>query len=458
MQEANVLRLLSGIFIWDIFSRSPSSATPVPYESTSSSFVHQHHPQPISQQYDIPNLQNQASPVLLERRTHSGLNSDLLSNHSFQQHQQSASTMSTGSASSQQLHHTRALYEFAGGETAHSLYWLKQSPKCLVCGISGKCVRLYDTRDLSRFQLQIATKAVYGVAVDPFSDQRICSFVDNQLFLWDLRHTEKPLVSISDTKPFVKLQWDPVRRNIVTSLSRDSLMIKGMWLMYLYGEMMVIQVRAGQLTPLASSHCGPKRMQFLPLVSVYHLQQIIAEETEVSYTETSFQPPFMYSEETSNSALASIISYDWHPQEECHMVCMNSYGTITDYWVNERLCVQWSSDGGRLLTTFGKLIAELKHFHLNDDTTPVGDKDDELLQQQEEDVSTVMHRRALLGYGIIGDSGASDDSRSLKQNAELCLTDGGPNAAALYWTWTWMDKLKQMSECEPVESWPYDNR
>lgn len=190
---------------------------------------------------------------------------------------------------------------------------------------------------------------------------------------------------------------------------------------------------------------------------VYHLQQIIAEETELSYTENHVQTSFLYSDESMNAGLSTVTSYDWHPNEECHLLCLNSYGMTSDVWVNERLCAQWSSDGGRLLTSFGKLIAELKHFHLNEATTPVGEKDDEL-QQQEEDISTIMQRRALLGYGIIGDSGASDDSRSLKQNADLCSTDGGANTAALSWTWTWMDKLKQTGDCEPADSWCYDTR
>lgn len=190
---------------------------------------------------------------------------------------------------------------------------------------------------------------------------------------------------------------------------------------------------------------------------MYHLQQIIAEETELSYTENHVQTPFLYADDANNVSLSSVVSYDWHPQEECHLLCFNSYGMISDFWVNERLCAQWASDGGRLLTSFGKLIAELKHFHLNEETTPLGEKEDES-QQQDEDISTVMQRRALLGYGIIGDSGASDDSRSLKQNADLCLTDGGANSTALYWTWMWMDKLKLMGDCEPSENWSYDTR
>lgn len=96
-------------------------------------------------------------------------------------------------------------------------------------------------RDSSKAQSSITTKSVHGLTIDPFNDNRLCSYYDNQIMLWDLRHSDKPLLIVNDQKPVTKVQWDPIRRNVISSLCKDS-----------------------------------------STVRVYHLQQIVAgEETEV---------------------------------------------------------------------------------------------------------------------------------------------------------------------------------
>lgn len=55
------------------------------------------------------------------------------------------------------------------------------------------------------------TKAVYGLAVDPQADHRLASFVDSQIYVWDTRNFEKPVLSLSQSKPVSKVSWCPTR-------------------------------------------------------------------------------------------------------------------------------------------------------------------------------------------------------------------------------------------------------
>ncbi len=60
-----------------------------------------------------------------------------------------------------------------------------ESPMELVAGINGKNLRLLDLRAADKNQQQgpstHATRAVYGVCVDPRMDHRVASYYDNQV-------------------------------------------------------------------------------------------------------------------------------------------------------------------------------------------------------------------------------------------------------------------------------------
>jgi len=55
------------------------------------------------------------------------------------------------------------------------------------------------------------TKAVFGVEVDPYDDNFIVSFGDNQIGVWDCRNMEKPLVMLTQSKIVSKVLWCPTR-------------------------------------------------------------------------------------------------------------------------------------------------------------------------------------------------------------------------------------------------------
>jgi len=55
------------------------------------------------------------------------------------------------------------------------------------------------------------TKAVYGLVVDPQNDHQLASFVENQISVWDTRNFEKPVLTLTQSKPVTKVLWCPTR-------------------------------------------------------------------------------------------------------------------------------------------------------------------------------------------------------------------------------------------------------
>lgn len=54
-------------------------------------------------------------------------------------------------------------------------------------------ILLFLNTDPSKFAKTTATKAVFGVCVDPQHEEKVASFVENQVSVWDLRWFDKPL-------------------------------------------------------------------------------------------------------------------------------------------------------------------------------------------------------------------------------------------------------------------------
>lgn len=79
----------------------------------------------------------------------------------------------------------------------------------------------YSQQNLGNFSLLVSetpkgvqsvnTKAVFGVAVAPFNDHHVASFVDNTIAIWDMRSFDKPLLALGQKKHIIKINWCPTR-------------------------------------------------------------------------------------------------------------------------------------------------------------------------------------------------------------------------------------------------------
>ncbi|XP_043215584.1 GATOR complex protein MIOS-A-like isoform X2 [Amphibalanus amphitrite] len=240
--------------------------------------------------------------------------------------------------------------EIGNSESTSSLAWFKQ-PKVLVAGMNNRTLKVFDLRvratdrtGLARYpvkpQMSAATRLVYGLCVDPYLDDRLATFAENQVAIWDRRNFEKPVITLTDarTKAIFGIGWSPTRQDLLSSLGKDSGLLK--------------------LHDI-NHYC----------VNNDEIEPTVAER----YVEGC-------------GGIGPLADLSWHPTDENRIVVSSASGKLSDFTIFERITMNWSpgfsfiwSNGGRRLNL-------------------VSDESD--TYDQLEDISVVMRDRALKGYGV----------------------------------------------------------
>ncbi|XP_041104867.1 GATOR complex protein MIOS-like [Polyodon spathula] len=229
---------------------------------------------------------------------------------------------------------TKPLYELGQNDACLSLCWLPRDQKLLLAGMHRN-LAIFDLRNTSQ-KMFVNTKAIQGVTVDPHFHDRVASFFEGQVAIWDLRKFEKPVLTLTEQpKPLTKVAWCPTRTGLLATLTRDSNIIR--------------------------------------LYDMQHTPTPIGDETEPTIIERNVQPCENH-----------IASFAWHPSSQNRMVVVTPNRSMTDFAVFERISLAWSSTGS-LMWACGRHLYEC---------TEEGDA-----SSMEKDISTKMRQRAQSRYG-----------------------------------------------------------
>ncbi|CDQ64816.1 unnamed protein product [Oncorhynchus mykiss] len=233
---------------------------------------------------------------------------------------------------------TKPLYELGQNDACLSLCWLPRDQKLLLAGMHRN-LAIFDLRNTSQ-KTFVNTKAIQGVTVDPHFPDRVASFFEGQVAIWDLRKFEKPVLTLTEQpKPLTKVAWCPTRMGLLATLTRDSNIIR--------------------------------------LYDMQHTPTPIGDETEPTIIERSVQP--------SNSLIGS---FAWHPTSQNRMVVVSAANrTMTDFTVFERISLAWSS-------TTSLMWACGRHLYECAEEGGVGGEG-----TVEKDIATKMRQRAQSRYG-----------------------------------------------------------
>ncbi|EMP32701.1 WD repeat-containing protein mio-A [Chelonia mydas] len=230
---------------------------------------------------------------------------------------------------------TKPLYELGQNDACLSLCWLPRDQKLLLAGMHRN-LAIFDLRNTSQ-KMFVNTKAVQGVTVDPYFHDRVASFYEGQVAIWDLRKFEKPVLTLTEQpKPLTKVAWCPTRTGLLATLTRDSNIIR--------------------------------------LYDMQHTPTPIGDETEPTIIERSVQPCENY-----------IASFAWHPTSQNRMVVVTPNRTMSDFTVFERISLAWSPVTS-LMWACGR--------HLYECT------EEGKASSFEKDIATKMRLRALSRYGL----------------------------------------------------------
>jgi WD40 repeat protein len=129
---------------------------------------------------------------------------------------------------------SRILQQHAQTETVTAVCFLPHSTQLLLAGISHRWLRLFDLRSATAPSITHAATKIQGIATDPFDPQRIASFGDGLISLWDSRKLSTALISFSEKEAagdgaflragagYTNIEFSATRRGALAALERDS--------------------------------------------------------------------------------------------------------------------------------------------------------------------------------------------------------------------------------------------
>ncbi|KND02899.1 uncharacterized protein SPPG_01978 [Spizellomyces punctatus DAOM BR117] len=126
---------------------------------------------------------------------------------------------------------SKPVAQYGSSEGISSAAWLYKSSPHLVAGMGLKWIRGYDLRAAGNNtpSLVIPTKAVLGIATDPFHAHRFASFAeDNIIRLWDARNTTEPALTFNAEfrTGITQISWSPIRSGCLAAVGKDSPALK----------------------------------------------------------------------------------------------------------------------------------------------------------------------------------------------------------------------------------------
>jgi len=189
--------------------------------------------------------------------------------------------------------------ELGNGESSSSFSWFPNDEKSFIVGFASKHIKLYDLRESSKPRLETGSRCVSGLCVEPLDHQRLASFNENQVAIWDLRSFDRPISMIcTEKKEILKICWHPKKLGMLSILTKDSSEIK--------------------------------------LHDVRH-SLVGTDEIEQASIERKIEP---FGNKSSKCHLSS---FAWHPRQENRVLAVSNSGQLRDMVIFERISMEWSS-------------------------------------------------------------------------------------------------------------------
>jgi len=274
----------------------------------------------------------------------------------------------------------RPVFDGCSNDSINSLEWFRKE-QSIVCGVNGKQIRIFDIRDLTKPKLTTPpTRAVHGVTVDPYSDKRFASYVDNTLYIWDTRVTDKPLVTIVESKAISHISWCPTRNHTFSALmaGEDFVKIYDIQQASLFSDDFEAKIVERLIHPFAQASKNSSSSS--PTATV---------QQSKSFDQPTLPASMMGVQSMSKSK--QITSYDWHPTSEFRIIAISNTRDVIALNICDRITLNWSPIC-EIVWTKGKKILQCL------------DPRDEKYKTLD-DISVNMRHRAITNYGMIVEDG-----------------------------------------------------
>ncbi|KAF9174790.1 hypothetical protein BGX20_009785 [Mortierella sp. AD010] len=260
---------------------------------------------------------------------------------------------------------TQALYQYGSSEVISSCAWFTHEPRVLAAGMGMKYIRVYDTREdpNSPSSIVTSTKAVHGLCMDPFNQNRMASCTDDgNISIWDIRKPTQPILSF-DAGPqkyaLVRIQFNPQRSGIIASLTKEASCLK-IW-----------DIQEGTIgvprsvTRMDSSHNLEASMQQSSggsggLLSRSHDRDVLHTLRESESDEMEVGVPILWKSRRTNPSSKSLQSFAWIPtfvsNSKSGLISINKESHIETTILRETSHIAWEPRGA-LVVSDGNVIS-----------------------------------------------------------------------------------------------------
>ncbi|KAF9919630.1 hypothetical protein FBU30_010724 [Linnemannia zychae] len=276
----------------------------------------------------------------------------------------------------------RPLCQYGSSEVISSCAWFTNQPKVLAAGMGMKYIRVYDTREdpNSPSSLVISTKAVHGLCMDPFHENRMASCSDDGVIkIWDIRNPSQQILSFytgpkaaPQSSTLVRISFNPQRSGLLATLTKEATCIK-VW------DIQEGTIRAPRnISRMDSGHNLEGSFQqggggAGGLLSKSHDREGLQTVRESEPNESEIGIPILWKSRRTKPSSKPLQSFAWIPtfvsNSTSGLISINKESLIETTLLKETSHIAWEPKGTLVLSD-GSAISSFPSQHSSATTVP----------------------------------------------------------------------------------------
>ncbi|KAI9480747.1 MAG: hypothetical protein EXX96DRAFT_191846 [Benjaminiella poitrasii] len=320
--------------------------------------------------------------------------------------------------------------QYGSSEAISSCAWsVHDNAPLLIAGMGNKYLRVYDIRaDPGSNPLQFATKAVHGIAIDPFCSYRVGSYTEEGVIkLWDIRKNNEAVLTLSpeNKNNLSKIIFSSIQPGFLASLGKDASHI----------DLWDIQETCSLKSALNSSVQKPLTVHPAPSTNSNAMKLERNSSQNVLQTlsdDENLTIPVLWKSRKTRSSSKRFASFAFIPPSHSgaslpnthYILTIHTDGKFESIKVQEACQIAWQPKGGMIMTGKRGLLYyhpaslddELENLHIDNQNTEdintiahinsleqesiVVSKDKTLVKELDNDISVVMRKRLSNGYSM----------------------------------------------------------
>mmetsp|Transcript_3921 Transcript_3921/g.12256 ORF Transcript_3921/g.12256 Transcript_3921/m.12256 type:complete len:981 (+) Transcript_3921:44-2986(+) len=267
------------------------------------------------------------------------------------------------------------------GDQVPSLKWMPGDTNTLIAGVGNKWLRLFDVRTKTNHSVGTA-RGAYCIATDPNSPKTFATFsqTDHAIKIWDMRQFSEPVYTLMAGRSefVIRMQWCPTRPGLLGALFEGD-----------------------------------------EVVQLYDTRHTHSTELEA----WANKPISNRTSARQNPSGGALAGFDWHPTIRNRLMTISTNGALGLSTAPEPVCATFSASGTLCCGSVGELefVRAVEPTAL-EQPAPAGEGEALPTVDKQEDISSVMRRRALAGYY----------GTSIEHNMGVCVREPEVQSA---WRW-----------------------